>query len=110
MEDAGSVDDDDDGSHPWLARLVKLFQTNQKLARSLSDLDVVTQDRTSFVAHWQQILDAAKKFEGSGTLVSKQLEDDARLNMKHGLGHWPLVPLLWIASVTLVQHSFITTH
>lgn len=47
------------------------------MTRSLADIDVITQDRHSFVANWSKLLDAGVKYKDTCNILDKkQLEKD----------------------------------
>lgn len=63
--------DDSTSSHPWLKGCIEILE-NKKVSRQLADLDVITQDRASFVSNWSKLLDVAIKFKSSCTVLDKK--------------------------------------
>lgn len=47
------------------------------MTRSLADIDVITQDRHSFVANWSKLLEAGMKYKDTCNILDKkQLEKE----------------------------------
>lgn len=60
---------------------------SKRVARALSDLDILTQDRQSFVTYWSKLLETGMKTKDScNPLEKKQLEKVARMHLL--VGQW----------------------
>ena len=80
-ENASEADSKENASfsHQWLHDLLTVLE-GRKMTRSLADLDVITQDRHSFVSNWSKLLEAGLKYkESCSVLDKKQLEKDIAL-------------------------------
>lgn len=55
-KDLKGEDADGNLSHPWLHELIQTLQST-KMSRNLANLDVITQDRQSFVTNWSKLID-----------------------------------------------------
>lgn len=65
-------------SHEWLHRLLKCLQS-RKLTRTLADLDIITQDRHSFVANWTKLLDIGLRHKTISSVLDQTRMDQDRV-------------------------------